>query len=158
MDTWRDLTFFNINDETTRRTEMDRLKARWTSALKYQEKKMSDSRVAFLVWADAKAARALDEADRDAAFAEYKAAELRAGLGQEIVAEVLRQLKPEVARLDFINVALAMGISEAEIQDLMVPAYNESSNQATSVAFRAAIRKIDPASPLGFAFNSWLTF
>ena len=158
MDTWRDLTFFNINDETMRRSEMDGFKARWTSALKQQEQKMSDSRVAFLVWADAKEARALDEADRAAAFAEHKAAELRAALGQDIVAEVLRQLKPKVARLDFINVALAMGISEAEIQDLMVPAYNETSDQATSVAFRAAIRKIDPASPLGFAFNSWLTF
>lgn len=153
MTTWREESFFKINSAAEREEEMSQIKALWEKVNKEHVVATEEARMAFVHVANGVMANGTCNPDVKLA---YDFAQKKAELKKVAIKNVWGFSMVDVARLEFIGVALGAGKPVAEIQDLMVPIYNEPTRQRQISGFRSAIRDIDPESIYAWSFNHWM--
>ena len=145
MDTIANTPFFKIErDMAKREAEMDMMKGRWAAAIKKHADWCVQSSAAYASVINTDMSRFSTKEERSAAREFYDGAEKMVTITKEAIETTRRFINRDLARLDFINAAIAAEKTDAEIQDMMLQAYHEPTEDHTIITLRQLTRAIDP--------------
>jgi len=145
MDTIADTPFFKIErDMAKREAQINEMKDRWASAIKKHADWRTQSSAAYASVVNADMSRFSTKEERSAAREFYNGTEQMVTITKEAIETTRRFINRDLARLDFINAAIAAEKTDAEIQDMMLRAYHEPTEDHTIITLRQLTRAIDP--------------